>query len=83
MQTPSFWQGIKELEILGKKHKSVMMCAEAVPWRCHRSLIADALILCKWKVFYIINKKSTSVHKLTTFLHVKNEQLIYSNELIG
>lgn len=79
MQTPSFWQGIEELEILGKKYKSAIMCAEAVPWRCHRSLIADALILRKWKVFHLISKKSVKSHELTSFLHVENGQLIYSD----
>lgn len=79
MQTPSFWQGLEELEILGEKYKSAIMCAEAVPWRCHRSLIADSLILRKWKVLHIISGKSTNPHKLTSFLHVENGQLIYSN----
>ena len=79
MQTPSFWEGLEELEILGKKYKSAIMCAEAVPWRCHRSLIADALILYKWKVIHIISKKSSKYHELTSFLHVQNGELIYSN----
>lgn len=80
MQTPSFWQEIEELEMLGKKFKSAIMCAEAVPWRCHRSLLADALTLLKWKVVHIMSKKSTKVHQLTSFLQVKNEQIIYSDE---
>ena len=79
MQTPSFLEGIEELEVFGKKYKTAIMCAEAVPWRCHRSLIADALTLRKWKVFHIISKKSAKIHKLTPFLRVKNGQLVYSN----
>jgi uncharacterized protein (DUF488 family) len=79
MQTSFFWHGIEELEILGKKYKSAIMCAEAVPWRCHRSLIADALTLRKWKVFHIMSKKNVTIHKLTSFLHVEKGQLIYSN----
>jgi uncharacterized protein (DUF488 family) len=79
MQTSFFLQGIEELEILGKKYKSVIMCAEAVPWRCHRSLIADFLTLRKWKVFHITSKKSAKLHELTSFLHIENGQLIYSN----
>lgn len=79
MQTPVFLQGIEELEILGKKHKSVIMCAEALPWRCHRSLIADALTLRKWKVLHIISQKSAKLHELTSFLHIENGQLVYSN----
>ena len=79
MQTPSFLEGIEELEIFGKKDKTAIMCAEAVPWRCHRSLIADALTLRKWKVFHIISKKSAKLHELTPFLHVQKGQLIYAN----
>lgn len=78
MQTPSFLQGIEELEISAKKYKCVLMCAEAVPWRCHRSLIADALTLRKWKVCHIISEKSLKSHVLTSFLHVKRGALVYS-----
>lgn len=80
MQTPSFWEGIEELEGLGKKYLSVIMCAEALPWRCHRSLIADALTLHKkWKVLHIMSKKSAPAHELTSFLHVKKGKFVYSN----
>lgn len=77
MQTPFFWEGIEELEILGKKYKSAIMCAEALPWRCHRSLIADALTLRKWKVLHILTKKSTKLHTLTSFLHFEDGHLVY------
>lgn len=77
MQTSDFLEGVEELEILGKKNTTVVMCAESVPWRCHRSLIADALTLRKWKVFHITSKKSAKLHELTSFLHVKNGQLLY------
>jgi uncharacterized protein (DUF488 family) len=77
MQTEPFWEGIKELETLGKKQKSAIMCAEAVPWRCHRSLIADALTLRKWKIFHIYSKKTAKPHELTSFLHVEKGQLLY------
>ena len=77
MQTPDFKEGVEELEVLGKEYKSVIMCAEAVPWRCHRSLIADALTLRKWKVFHIINKKNAKLHELTSFLSVKKGELVY------
>src|ERR1043166_4260042 len=43
MQTPEFAQNLKELEQLGAARTTAIMCAESVPWRCHRSLIADAL----------------------------------------
>lgn len=78
MQTPSFKEGVDELESFGKENTVAIMCAEAVPWRCHRSLIADALTLHKWKVLHIMNEKTTKLHELTPFLHVKHGQLIYS-----
>lgn len=77
MQTASFLEGIEELENLGKKYRSAIMCAEAVPWRCHRSLVADALTLRKWKVLHITSKKSAKQHVLTPFLHVEDGKLIY------
>lgn len=79
MQTPSFWQGIEELEQIGKKYRTAIMCAEALPWRCHRSLIADALTIRKWKVFHIMSKAHAHMHELTSFLQVKKDQLIYSS----
>ncbi|MBS0654895.1 MAG: DUF488 domain-containing protein [Verrucomicrobia bacterium] len=78
MQTPPFWEGLEELELLAKKHKAAILCAEAVPWRCHRSLIADALTLRKWKVFHIQSKKTAKLHELTPFLHAdKSGMLVY------
>jgi uncharacterized protein (DUF488 family) len=79
MQTSLFSEGLEELETLGKEYKSAIMCAEAVPWRCHRSLIADALTVHKWKVLDIMSKKSAKLHELTSFLHVKKDHLLYEN----
>jgi uncharacterized protein (DUF488 family) len=80
MQTNAFWQGIEELENLAVKHQSAIMCAEAVPWRCHRSLIADALQLHKWKVFHIQSKITAKPHLPTPFLHIKEGMMIYSED---
>ena len=44
MQTPEFEAGLSRLVELGAKQRTAIMCAEAVPWRCHRSLVADALV---------------------------------------
>lgn len=79
MQTSSFQKGLEKLEKIAHKKRSVLMCAEGVPWRCHRSLIADALTLKKWEAFHIQSKKTVKLHELTSFLHVKNGQLIYSS----
>lgn len=68
MQTAEFFSALKELNALIKKGgKVAIMCAEAVPWRCHRSLIADAEIVRKVVVWEIMSKTSVHEHKLTEF----------------
>jgi len=68
MQTPGFYSGLKQLNQLMKEGgKVVVMCAEAVPWRCHRSLIADAEIVRGIDVFHIMNEAAVNPHKLTPF----------------
>lgn len=78
MQTPAFAKALKKLEKVAAKKRCALMCAEAVPWRCHRSLIADALTLKKWKVFHIQSRKTAKRHKRTPFLKVKRGLLIYA-----
>lgn len=78
MQTHDFQEGLEKLEKVAQKKRCVLMCAEGVPWRCHRSLIADALTLNKWHVFHIQSRKTAKLHEVTSFLHVKEGQLIYS-----
>ncbi len=77
MQTPAFEKALEKLKTIAQKKRSVLMCAEAVPWRCHRSLIADALTVHKWKVFHIQSKKTAKRHKRTSFLKIKKGKLIY------
>jgi uncharacterized protein (DUF488 family) len=68
MQTAEFYQGLKRLNLLLKKPAKVaIMCSEAVPWRCHRSLIADAEIIRGIHVLHITSKKHVSPHTLTSF----------------
>lgn len=80
MQTPDFKEGLKKLETLGKEYKCAIMCAEALPWKCHRSMIADALTVKKWKVFHIMSKKSAKLHELTKFIHVEKRKLTYPTD---
>lgn len=75
MQTAEFFKGLKELNELIKKSKNVaIMCAEAVPWRCHRSLIADAEIVRHFTVWEIISKTSVRAHTLTNFAVVNRNK---------
>ncbi len=75
MQTPEFFAGLKELNTLIKKNGRVaIMCAEAVPWRCHRSLIADAEIIRHIHTWEIMGKTSIREHKLTPFAVVNRKK---------
>lgn len=77
MQTPEFTENIKQLITLAKEKLIVIMCAEAVPWRCHRSLIGDALVLRNIKVVDIISEKSSMPHKITPFAQIKKLAITY------
>ncbi len=77
MQTKEFAAGIKALQKIAAKKKTAIMCAEALPWRCHRSLIADALIKQKWRVKHIMYLKNSYKHEITPFARVKNGKIIY------
>jgi uncharacterized protein (DUF488 family) len=77
MATPEFSEGLDALIQIARKRKTAIMCAEAVPWRCHRSLIADAMIEKGWDVRDIMTSKAPREHQLTPFLKVVNGQLTY------
>ena len=77
MATPEFSEGLEILMKEASKRNTAIMCAEAVPWRCHRSLIADALIKKGWLVRDIMSRTSATKHRLTPFLKVRKGQLIY------
>lgn len=75
MQTPEFYIGIKKLnQLLKSKNKVIIMCAEAVPWRCHRSLIADAETVRGITVLDIMNKNTLHTHILTSFAVVDRKK---------
>ena len=81
MQTAEFEDGLRRLIALAKQKRSAIMCAEAVPWRCHRSLISDALLVRGIRAEHIISGKRTQVHELTPFGRVKGKQITYPPEL--
>jgi len=62
---------------IASKRETAIMCAEAVPWRCHRSLIADALTKKGLIVSDIMSNTKATKHRLTPFLKVRKGQLIY------
>src|ERR1035437_4283617 len=77
MLTSEFEKGLQALIKIATAKVTVIMCAEAVPWRCHRSLIADALIKKGWLVRDIMSHTSARRHILTSFLKVRKGQIIY------
>lgn len=77
MQTGEFLRAIEELIAHGESERTAIMCAEAVPWRCHRSLIADMLTIRGWMVRHILNRNEASVHSLTPFAVVRDGVLTY------
>ncbi|WNM61319.1 DUF488 domain-containing protein [Candidatus Nitrospira neomarina] len=80
MQTQAFWNGLEELVDIGQQSPSAVMCAEAVPWRCHRTLIADAMVIRGWKVHHIISASSLKTHTLTPFAKPDAGRLTYPSE---
>ena len=77
MQTDEFWQAIDRLHVLAGERRVAVMCAEAVPWRCHRSLIADALTVRGDDVRHITSKGEPARHSLTPFARVENDRITY------
>ena len=80
MQTPEFAQSLDELIQLANQGQIVLMCAEAVPWRCHRSLIADALLVRGIHTEDIMSPTRRKVHTLTPFAKVQGTAIIYPAE---
>jgi len=78
MQTPEFAQALAELIEQATRERVVLMCAEAVPWRCHRSLIADALVVHGIRAAEIISATRVQAHTLTSFARVDGTVITYS-----
>jgi len=77
MQTPEFEAGLKILIQASKQEQVAMMCAEAVPWRCHRSLIGDVLAAQGIPVEDIMTTTRTQAHELTSFAIVDGSRVTY------
>jgi hypothetical protein len=80
MLTEEFERGLAELEALAAEETVAVMCAEAVPWRCHRSLVADAVIVRGAEVEDIIDPGTPHPHRLTPFAHVEGTRITYPGE---
>lgn len=80
MATDAFQGGLRDLLALAEEGPVAVMCAEAVPWRCHRSLIGDALVARGMEVTDIIGPGSERPHTLTPFARVDGERITYPAE---
>lgn len=77
MQTPDFAQALERLIRLAENAPAALMCAEAVPWHCHRSLVADALVVRGIRVLEIVSAAAPKEHALTPFATVRGTQITY------
>jgi uncharacterized protein (DUF488 family) len=77
MQTTGFAEGIEQLIELAGGKRVVIMCSEAVPWRCHRSLIGDALLVRNFHVDDIMSEKASKPHTLTPWARVEGLRITY------
>ncbi|NUO10323.1 MAG: DUF488 domain-containing protein [Candidatus Brocadia sp.] len=82
MQTRGFEKSLQTLIELARHDRIALMCAEVLPWRCHRSLIADALLVRKIQVEHITEKKQRKSHKLTPWAVVNGTRIIYPPESV-
>jgi uncharacterized protein (DUF488 family) len=80
MQTPEFRTAIEQLIELSAECSTAIMCAEAVPWRCHRSLIADALSVRCIPVEEIVDERRSRPHRLTPWAKPDGAKLTYPPE---
>src|SRR5439155_23526553 len=75
MQTEAFVHALNELMDAARERPTTTMCAEAVPWRCHRSLISDALLVRGWDVLDVMDEGKANPHKLTKSARVQGTEV--------
>ncbi|HVX12487.1 MAG TPA: DUF488 domain-containing protein [Pirellulales bacterium] len=80
MTTGEFAAALDELIVAAASRRTAVMCSEAVPWRCHRRLVADALIVRGWEVRDILAKGPAKPHPMTPFARVSAGRLTYPAE---
>ena len=80
MQTTAFQEALETLIALGHDKRTAIMCAESVPWRCHRSLVADALEVRGAPAVEILSESKWRMHPLTPFARVEGLQITYPLE---
>ena len=77
MDTPEFREALANLEALASMSFTAILCAEALPWRCHRSLIADSLLVRGWTVVEILSEREAKARALPDFARVDGDRVVY------
>ena len=80
MQTTKFKENLDQLIHMLEDRPTAIMCAEALPWRCHRSLIGDALLVLNVTVIDIISEKNSKHHLVTSFAKVEGKRIVYPKD---
>ena len=83
MESAEFEEGINQLLTLATKRRTTIMCAEALWWRCHRSLIADHLKANGCEVIHIVGEKKTEIHPFTSAARIIDGKLSYEGLFAG
>jgi uncharacterized protein (DUF488 family) len=77
MEGSEFRTALAELEDLGRERRTAFMCAEGPWWRCHRQLIADALLAREWEVNHVMPDGRLERHRMTPFAVVEGDGVTY------
>lgn len=77
MDTLEFAASLEKAMELAKERRTALMCAEALPWRCHRSILADAFLARGWEVLEIVNEKDARRRKLPDFARLEGNRVVY------
>jgi uncharacterized protein (DUF488 family) len=83
METAEFRDELARLVALAGERPTAVLCAEAVPWRCHRQLIADALVVRGTGVLHVVPGKSPEPHRLTPFARLDGDRVVYDRGQIA
>ena len=83
MDSAEFRDGLDALLALAAAHRVAVMCAEAVPWRCHRQLIADALVVRGVEVRHVTGRGAGEPHRLTPFARGDGDRIVYDRGVPG
>ncbi len=81
METAEFREALEGLIAMAREDRTAVMCAEAIPWQCHRSLLSDALLVRNVRVEHIQSVHATQAHRLTSFAYVRGTDIVYQRQL--